>query len=208
MKWYVVNVYSGFEYKAVDFIRDQASKKGLSASFGEILIPTEKVIEIKKGTKIDVEKKFFPGYIIVEMELIDETWHVVTSYPKCAGFLGVKGKPSPIMKKEVDAIMKKVADSSSNVRRSIIYEIGETVKVCEGPFATFNGVVEEIDEDKNRIKVSVSIFGRPTNVDLGFTQVEKIKWWSTVCESDKFYNTSNSESQEISKEVKNRLEKL
>lgn len=174
MKWYVVNVYSGFEQKVADAIREQATKNGYASSFGEILIPTEEVIEIKRGQKVASERKFFPGYILVEMELTDDTWHLVRSIPRVATFLGGRGKPMPISSREVQKIRDSMADNAIHLGESIVFEVGDAVKVCDGPFATFNGVVEEVDTAKSRLKVSVSIFGRPTNVDLGFTQVEKI----------------------------------
>lgn len=174
MKWYVVNVYSGFEQRVQDAIYDQARRKGLDARFGEILIPTEEVIEIKRGEKVTSSKNFFPGYILVQMEMSDETWHLVRSVPKVSGFLGARGKPQAISNAEVDKIMKKVEDSATKSRHSISYEIGDAVTVCDGPFASFQGVIEEVDREKERVKVAVSIFGRPTNVDLGFSQIEKI----------------------------------
>jgi transcriptional antiterminator NusG len=142
--------------------------------FGEILIPTEEVIEIKKGEKVKVGKKFFPGYILVQMVLTDDTWHLVRSIPKVSGFLGTRSKPLPISNAEVERIVKKVEDSATNSRHAVNYEVGDAVTVCDGPFSSFQGVIEEVDVGKERIKVSVSIFGRPTNVDLGFSQVEKI----------------------------------
>jgi transcriptional antiterminator NusG len=174
MKWYVVNVYSGFEQKVLELISDQAKRNGLDSMFGDILIPTEEVVEIKKGEKVKSTKKFFPGYILVQMTLTDETWHLVKSIPKVSGFLGAKGKPLPISSAEVDRIVKKVADSANNSYNSVYYEVGDAVTVCDGPFASFQGTVDEVDYEKERVKVAVSIFGRPTNVDLSFFQIEKI----------------------------------
>ncbi|MDR2157776.1 MAG: transcription termination/antitermination protein NusG [Holosporaceae bacterium] len=174
MKWYVVNVYSGFEQRVLESIYDQAKRNDLTSMFGEILIPTEEVVEIKKGEKVKTAKKFFPGYILVQMILTDETWHLVRSIPKVSGFLGARGKPLPISASEVTRIIKKVEDSASNSRNAVSYEIGDAVTVCDGPFASFQGVIEEVDYEKERIKVAVSIFGRPTNVDLSFLQIEKI----------------------------------
>jgi transcriptional antiterminator NusG len=142
--------------------------------FGEILIPTQEITEIRRGEKIKTEKKFFPGYILVQMTLTDETWHLVKAITKVSGFLGARGKPLPISNAEVERIVKKVEDSVSNSSYSISYEIGDTVTVCDGPFASFQGMIEEVDQEKERIKVSVSIFGRPTNVDLSFSQIEKV----------------------------------
>lgn len=173
MKWYVVNVYASGEQRVADAIKAQAEKKGLSEFFGEILVPSEEVVEVKKGQKITTERKFFPGYILVEMELNEDTWHLVRSIPRVSMFLGTKGKPVPVRQAEVDKVKASLNSSSETIKYSVTYEIGDTVKVCDGPFASFNGVVEEVDELKSRLKVAVSIFGRPTNVDLGFEQVEK-----------------------------------
>jgi len=174
LKWYVVNVYSGFEQRVQESIYDQAKRKNLEAMFGEILIPTEEVIEIKRGEKVKTSRKFFPGYILVQMKLTDETWHLVRSIPKVSGFLGAKGKPLPISAAEVERIVKKVEDSATNTRHSVSYEVGDAVTVCDGPFTSFQGVIDEVDQEKERVKVAVSIFGRPTNVDLSFSQIEKI----------------------------------
>ena len=174
MKWYVVNVYSGFEQRVLDQIFEQAERNNLRSMFGEILIPSEEVVEIKKGEKIKKERQFFPGYILVQMKLTDETWHLVRSVPKVSGFLGARGKPMPISNAEVERILKKVEDSANVSKNAVEYEVGDAVTVCDGPFATFQGVIEEVDKEKERVKVSVSIFGRPTNVDLGFSQIEKI----------------------------------
>jgi transcriptional antiterminator NusG len=142
--------------------------------FGEILIPSEEVTEIKKGEKIKAERKFFPGYILVQMVLTDETWHLVRSIPKVSGFLGSRGKPTAISEAEVERIVRRVEDSASSAVSAISYEIGDAVTVCDGPFASFQGVIEEVEREKERVKVSVSIFGRATNVDLSFSQIEKI----------------------------------
>lgn len=174
MKWYVVHVYSGFEKRVLELIHVQAKKNNLTEFFGEILIPTEQVVEIKKGEKIKTDRNFFPGYMLVQMKLTDETWHLVRGVPKVSGFLGAKGKPIPISNAEVDRIMKKVEDGVVTSLSATTYEVGDTVNVCDGPFATFQGVIEEIESEKERVKVSVSIFGRATNVDLGFSQIEKV----------------------------------
>jgi transcriptional antiterminator NusG len=142
--------------------------------FGEILIPTEEVVEIKKGERVKSEKKFFPGYMLVQMTLTDETWHLVRSIPKVSGFLGAHGKALPISNAEVDKIMKRVEDSVNVSRNSVTYEVGDAVTVCDGPFASFQGTIDEVDNEKERVKVAVSIFGRPTNVDLSFLQIEKV----------------------------------
>ncbi len=174
MKWYVVNVYSGSEQKVMDSIHDLAQRRNLSSMFGEILIPKEEVVEIKKGEKIKSEKKFFPGYILVQMDLTDETWHLVRGITRVSGFLGAKGKPISISDAEVQRIVKKVEDSANVINHSVNYEIGDMVKVCDGPFASFQGIIEDVELDKERVKVSVTIFGRSTNVDLSFSQIEKV----------------------------------
>lgn len=173
-RWYVVNVYSGFEKKVAQSIREQAEKKGLQERFGDILVPSEEVVEIRRGSKVNVERNYFPGYVIVKMDLNDETWHLVRNVPKVSGFLGGKGKPSPISEGEVSRIMRQVQESIEHPRHSISFEIGEQVRVCDGPFTSFNGVVEEVDTEKSRLKVSVMIFGRPTPVELEYNQVEKV----------------------------------
>ena len=174
LRWYVVNVYSGFEKKVAQALREQAVKKGLQESFDDILVPSEEVIEIRRGAKVNVYKNYFPGYVIVKMDLNDETWHLVRSTPKVSGFLGARGKPSPISEAEVSRIMKQVQESIERPRHMVEFEVGEQVRVSDGPFATFNGIVEEVESEKSRLKVSVMIFGRPTPVELEFNQVEKI----------------------------------
>lgn len=173
-KWYIVNVYSGFEDRAADAIREESVKKGMRDSFGQILIPKEKVIEVKKGEKKESEKKFFPGYILVEMELSDSTWHLVRSIPKVSNFLGVKNKPVPISNREVEIVLNQITQGAKP-RNSVTFDIGDMVKVLDGPFATFNGVIEQIDEDREKVNVSVSIFGRPTKLELNLSQIEKTK---------------------------------
>ncbi|WP_032112449.1 transcription termination/antitermination protein NusG [Candidatus Paracaedibacter symbiosus] len=174
LRWYVVNVYSGFEKKVAQALNEQAVKKGLQEFFGDILVPSEEVIEIRRGNKVNVEKNYFPGYVIVKMDLNDETWHLVRNTPKVSGFLGSRGKPSPISEAEVSRIMQQVQESIERPRHMVEFEVGEQVRVSDGPFASFNGIVEEVDSEKSRLKVSVMIFGRPTPVELEFNQVEKI----------------------------------
>lgn len=174
MRWYVVHVYSGFEKKVATTIREQAAAQGVEDLLEEVLVPTEEVVEMRRGAKVNTERKFFPGYILVKMQLTDQTWHLVQSQPKVTGFLGGKGKPTPITEAEASRIIKQVSEGVDRPKPSITFEIGEQVRVADGPFATFNGYVEDVDEEKARLKVAVSIFGRSTPVDLEFTQVEKV----------------------------------
>ncbi|MHA1558881.1 MAG: transcription termination/antitermination protein NusG [Alphaproteobacteria bacterium] len=173
-KWYIVNVYAGSEKKVVQAINEQAQKRGLSDYFSEMLVPSEEVIEVKRGVKVSTEKRYFPGYILIKMHLTDETWHLVTSIPRVSSFLGAKGKPSPVSEKEVERIMVQVKESLEKPRHTVSFGVGDQVRITEGPFTSFQGFVEELDEEKGRLKVSVMIFGRSTPVDLEFGQVEKI----------------------------------
>jgi transcriptional antiterminator NusG len=172
--WYVVHVYSGFEKKIAQQITEQAAQKGLADQFEAVLVPSENVVEVKRGRKINTEHKFFPGYVLVKMDLTDDAWHLVKNTPKVTGFLGSKMKPSPISEAEAIRILKQSQEGVDRPRPAVLYEIGEQVRVADGPFTSFNGVVEEVDEDKGRVKVSVSIFGRSTPVELEFSQVEKL----------------------------------
>ncbi|GIX09408.1 MAG: transcription termination/antitermination protein NusG [Elioraea sp.] len=173
-RWYVIHVYSGFEKKVAQAIREQAAQKGLADKFEEVLVPMEEVVEVKRGQKVQGERKFFPGYVLVRMEMTDDTWHLVKNTPKVTNFLGGKGRPSPITDAEAERIVKAVAEGVEKPRPSITFEVGEQVRVTDGPFTSFNGTVEEVDEEKGRVKVSVSIFGRATPVELEYGQVEKV----------------------------------
>ncbi len=173
LRWYVVHAYSGFEKKVAQSIKEQAQNKGLADQITDVLVPTEDVVEVRRGTKVHTERKFLPGYVLVKMDLNDRTWHLVQNTPKVTSFLGGHGKPVPISDKEAEQILKQVKEGIDRPKSSITFEIGEQVRVSDGPFESFNGTVEEVDSERNRLKVSVSIFGRPTPVELEFTQVEK-----------------------------------
>jgi transcriptional antiterminator NusG len=174
-RWYVMHVYSGFEKKAKQAIIEKAEKLGLTDNFEEILVPTEEIVELKRGQKVSAERKFFPGYVLIKMEMTDQTWHLVRDTPKVTGFLGGSGtRPVPISEAEAQRIMSQVKEGIERPRPSITFEIGEQVRVSDGPFNSFNGTVEEVDEERSRLKVAVSIFGRSTPVELEYTQVEKV----------------------------------
>jgi transcriptional antiterminator NusG len=173
-RWYIVHAYSNFEKKVAESIREQAKQRGLQDLFDDILVPTEKVTEVRRGRKIDTERKFFPGYVLVKMNLTDEAFHLIKNTPKVTGFLGADNRPQPISENEAMRILHQVQEGVERPKPSISFEIGENVRVSDGPFASFSGVVEEVDEARSRVKVAVSIFGRATPVELEFTQVEKV----------------------------------
>ncbi|WEN41354.1 Transcription termination/antitermination protein NusG [Thauera sp. GDN1] len=173
-RWYVVHAYSGFEKSVQRALVDRVNRSGMQDSFGQILVPVEEVIEMRGGQKTVTERKFFPGYVLVEMEMNDETWHLVKSTPKVTGFVGgTANKPAPISEKEVEKIMQQMQEGVDKPRPKVLFEIGEVVRVKEGPFTDFHGSVEDANYEKNKLRVSVTIFGRATPVELDFAQVEK-----------------------------------
>jgi transcriptional antiterminator NusG len=173
-RWYIVHAYSNFENKVAESIREQAKQRHLDHLFEQILVPKEKVTEVRRGRKVDAERKFFPGYVLVKMELTDEAYHLIKNTPKVTGFLGTDKKPMPISDAEADRILHQVQEGIERPKPAVSFEVGEQVRVSDGPFASFNGVVEEVDEGRSRVKVAVSIFGRATPVELEFGQVEKL----------------------------------
>lgn len=172
-KWYIVHVYSGFEKKVAQSIREQARQQGLDHLINDVMVPSEEVVEMRRGEKVKSERKFFPGYVLARLSMTDETWHLVKNTPKVTGFLGSGGKPVPIRDEEAERVLLQVKEGVERPKPSIMFEIGETVRVCDGPFTSFSGLVEEVNEERARITVAVSIFGRPTPVELEYAQIEK-----------------------------------
>jgi len=173
-RWYVVHVYSGFESKVAQSIREQAQQTGLDELIEEVLVPMEEVVQMRRGAKVNAERKFFPGYVLAKMEMTDDAWHLVKDTPKVTGFLGADNKPSPISESEAQRILHQDQEGVERPKPSVIFEIGEQVRVSDGPFTSFNAMVEDVDEERARLKVAVSIFGRATPVELEYGQVEKL----------------------------------
>ena len=174
-RWYIIHTYSNFEKKVMESLKEQAVQKHLEDFFEQVIVPTEEVVEVRRGRKIKSERRFFPGYVLAKVDLTDEVFHLIKNTPKVTGFLGSGSKPVPISDIEANRILNQVAEGVERPKAAITFEVGEQVKVAEGPFASFNGQIEEVDEERSRLKVAVSIFGRPTPVELEFGQVEKIK---------------------------------
>jgi transcriptional antiterminator NusG len=173
-RWYVIHVYSGFERKVAQSIEEQAKQAGMIDRIQQVMVPMEQIVEVRRGKAVNADRKFFPGYVLVKMEMTDDTWHLVKNTPKVTGFLGSRGRPTPIADTEAERILFQVQEGIERPKPSIVFEVGEQVRVCDGPFTSFSGLVEEVDEARSRLKVAVSIFGRSTPVELEYAQVEKL----------------------------------
>ena len=173
-RWYIVHAYSNFERKVADSIKERAVGAGLGDKFEEVLVPMEEVVEVRRGRKVNAERKFFPGYVLVKMDMTDQAYHLIKNTPKVTGFLGANNKPQPIAEGEALRILQQVKEGVERPKPTVTFEIGEQVRVADGPFASFSGSVEEVDEERARLKVAVSIFGRATPVELEYGQVEKV----------------------------------
>jgi transcriptional antiterminator NusG len=172
-RWYIVQAYSNFEKKVAEAIEEKVRQKGLEHLFEAVMVPVEKVVEVRRGRKVDAERKFFPGYVLVKMDMTDAAFHLIKDTPKVTGFLGADNKPKPITEREANQILNQVQEGVDRPKPSIMFDVGESIRVSDGPFASFNGIVQEVDEERARLKVEVSIFGRATPVDLEYGQVEK-----------------------------------
>jgi len=173
MNWYIVQTFSGFEQKVAETVKEMIQKKELNDKINQVLVPTHEITEVKKGKRVQRKKKYFPSYVLIKMEMDKELYHMIKNIQKVTGFLGSTGTPVPVSDKEIDKILGNIKEGSITPEPSLTFDVGEQVKVCEGPFASFSGLVEEVDEEKSRLKVSVSIFGRPTPIELEYNQVEK-----------------------------------
>jgi len=171
--WYIIQTFSGFEHKVAETLKDLIKAKELESKINDVLVPTHEITEVKRGKRVQRSKKYFPSYVLVKMEMDKELYHMIKNIQKVTGFLGTTGTPIPVPEKEIDKILGNIKEGNLTTETKVSFDVGEQVRVCEGPFASFNGLVEEVDEDKSRLKVSVSIFGRPTPIELEYNQVEK-----------------------------------
>ncbi len=173
-KWYIIQVYAGAEQRVVETVLERAEKEGLRDHFLELVVPTENVVELKNGEKVNTVKKFLPGYILVKMVLTDRSMQLVKSTPRVSCMLGVKGKPMPVKERDIENVLKQASDSTENPRNNVVFDVGEQIKITDGPFCSFTGFIEEVDDEKQKLKISVVVFGRPTPITLDYTQVEKV----------------------------------
>jgi transcriptional antiterminator NusG len=173
-RWYIVHVYSGFEKRVAQAVQEKVDAMNMSHLIEEVSVPVEEVVELRRGRKVSTERKFFPGYVLAKMDMTEDAYHLIKNVPKVTGFLGASGKPTPISDAEADRVLRQVQEGIERPSPSITFEVGEQVRVCDGPFTSFNGLVEDVDEERSRLKVAVSIFGRATPVELEYSQVEKV----------------------------------